>query len=54
MSTPRDGDRMSDHQKKGYSTGFDGTVRSPWGHAISGWHGPVRTDGTTIRDQPRG
>jgi len=50
--TPRDGDSTSDWRNRGYYVGYDGTLRTPWGHRIRGWHGPVTSEGGTVRDRP--
>jgi len=49
---PRDGDSTAKWRKRGFIVATDGTIRTPWGHRINGWHGPMTTRSGTIRDRP--
>lgn len=51
--TPKDGDRFSDWQKKGWSEGQDGSMRNPWGHGTSGHNGPLTNNGGTVSDSKK-
>lgn len=47
---PRDGDHTSTWLDKGYTVSLHGELRSPSGHAVSGWNGQLTDAGGSVRD----